>query len=99
MTYQSALLVLGNQLFPIEEVNAAQVDCVIMIEDQFLCRHFALPPTETRARTSCDARLCTVSAAGWYPSTVSAVGSRAGKLKRRSICSDVAASVGPARSD
>ena len=41
MTYQSALLVLGNQLFPIEEVNAAQVDCVIMIEDQFLCRHFA----------------------------------------------------------
>jgi len=41
MTYQSALLVLGNQLFPIEEVTAAQVDCVVMIEDPFLCRHFA----------------------------------------------------------
>ena len=41
MTHQSALLVLGNQLFPIEEVVAAQVGCVIMIEDQFLCRHFA----------------------------------------------------------
>jgi deoxyribodipyrimidine photolyase-like uncharacterized protein len=41
MSYQSALLVLGNQLFPVEGVTAAQVDCVVMIEDPFLCRHFA----------------------------------------------------------
>ena len=84
MTYQSALLVLGNQLFPIEEVNAAQVDCVIMIEDQFLCRHFAyhqqklvLVLAAMRAYASlCGRLVLTCCISRWC---------RAGNRKRRSI--------------
>ena len=41
MSQSSALLVLGNQLFPLECLDRAQVERVIMIEDGFLCRHFA----------------------------------------------------------
>jgi deoxyribodipyrimidine photolyase-related protein len=41
MKTKRALLILGNQLFPLAHVQAAEVDCVFMIEHRFLCRHFA----------------------------------------------------------
>ncbi len=41
MAGTAALLVLGNQLFPLHHVRAVQPDCVVMIEDRFLCQHFA----------------------------------------------------------
>ena len=41
MKNKRAMLILGNQLFPPSYVQAADVDCVLMIEDRFLCQHFA----------------------------------------------------------
>ena len=41
MKHKRAMLILGNQLFPTSHVQAAGVDCVLMIEDRFLCQHFA----------------------------------------------------------
>ena len=41
MKHKRAMLILGNQLFPPSHVQAADVDCVLMIEDRFLCQHFA----------------------------------------------------------
>ena len=41
MKHKRAMLILGNQLFPAPHVQAADVDCVLMIEDRFLCQHFA----------------------------------------------------------
>ena len=42
MKHKCAMLILGNQLFPLTHVQAADVDLVLMIEDRFLCQHFAL---------------------------------------------------------
>ena len=41
MKHKRAMLMLGNQLFPPFHVQGADVDCVLMIEDRFLCQHFA----------------------------------------------------------
>lgn len=41
MSNSSALLILGNQLFPVEELQKASVSYVVMIEDRFLCEHFS----------------------------------------------------------
>jgi deoxyribodipyrimidine photolyase-related protein len=41
MTQRTALLILGNQLFPLSEVKASGARAIIMIEDYFLCQHFA----------------------------------------------------------
>jgi deoxyribodipyrimidine photolyase-related protein len=41
VTQRAALLVLGNQLFPLSAIEASGARLVIMIEDYFLCQHFA----------------------------------------------------------
>lgn len=34
------LVILGNQLFPLENVKALSIDAIFMVEDAFLCSHF-----------------------------------------------------------
>ena len=34
------LLILGNQLFPLDQVLALEPAAVFMAEDQYLCSHF-----------------------------------------------------------
>lgn len=40
MKNTAVLLILGNQLFPLEEVSKAEVQKIVMIEDRYLCQHF-----------------------------------------------------------
>ena len=39
MTNNSLLIVLGNQLFPLENIKAAETDCIFMAEDLGLCTY------------------------------------------------------------
>ena len=41
MKHEPVMLLLGNQLFPTEFLKQAGVQRVVMIEDRFLCQHFA----------------------------------------------------------
>ena len=41
MNQRPVLLILGNQLFPTAFLQEAGVERVVMIEDRFLCEHFA----------------------------------------------------------
>ena len=55
---------LGNQLFPLAHVQAAEVDCVFMIEHRFLCPALRLSSAKARPGTGSHALLRRVPTGG-----------------------------------